>query len=129
MNEEIPNADIVPKAKQSLGEKKPRKIISKLGFKQVTGISRAIIRKNKKILFDINKPVVYKDPASDTYIVKNPANDTYIVFGEGKIEDSSQQAQIDASKKFNAAEAPQPSEMGGTGTTGNFFLIYSKCCI
>ena len=104
--------------------------MSKLGFKQVTGISRAIIRKSKNILFDINKPVVYKNPTSDTYIVKNPANDTYIVaFGEAKIEDSSQQAQIDASKKFNAAEAPQPSEMGGTGTTGSFFLIYSKCWI
>merc|ERR1712110_310940 len=38
--------------------------------------------------------------------------------GEAKIEDLSQQAQIDAAKKFNAAEAPQPSEMGGTGTTG-----------
>merc|ERR1719305_559009 len=48
----------------------------------------------------------------------NPASDTYIVFGEAKIEDLSQQAQIDAAKKFNAAEAPQPSEMGGTGTTG-----------
>merc|ERR1712107_575063 len=35
-----------------------------------------------------------------------------------KLEDLSQQAQIDAAKKFNAAEAPQPSEMGGTGTTG-----------
>ena len=43
--------------------------------------------------------------------------------GEAKIEDLSQQAQIDAAKKFNAAEAPQPSEMGGTGTTGNFFLF------
>merc|ERR1712173_542912 len=66
------------------------------------------IRKSKNILFVINKPDVYK----------NPASDTYIVFGEAKIEDLSQQAQIDAAKKFNAAEAPQPSEMGGTGTTG-----------
>ena len=41
-----------------------------------------------------------------------------IIPGEAKIEDLSQQAQIDAAKKFNAAEAPQPSEMGGTGTTG-----------
>ena len=42
----------------------------------------------------------------------------FIISGEAKIEDLSQQAQIDAAKKFNAAEAPQPSEMGGTGTTG-----------
>merc|ERR1712223_1917646 len=96
------------RAKQSRGEKKARKIMSKLGLKQVTGVSRVTIRKSKNILFVINKPDVYK----------NPASDTYIVFGEAKIEDLSQQAQIDAAKKFNAAEAPQPSEMGGTGTTG-----------
>ena len=106
------NEDMVSKAKQSRGEKKARKIMSKLGLKQVTGVSRVTIRKSKNILFVINKPDVYK----------NPASDTYIVFGEAKIEDLSQQAQIDAAKKFNAAEAPQPSEMGGTGTTGNFFL-------
>merc|ERR1712109_171818 len=100
--------DDASKAKQSRGEKKARKIMSKLGLKQVTGVSRVTIRKSKNILFVINKPDVYK----------NPASDTYIVFGEAKIEDLSQQAQIDAAKKFNAAEAPQPSEMGGTGTTG-----------
>merc|ERR1712095_208872 len=96
------------KAKQSRGEKKARKIMSKLGLKQVTGVSRVTIRKSKNILFVINKPDVYK----------NPASDTYIVFGEAKIEDLSQQAQIDAAKKFNAAEAPVPSEMGAQGTTG-----------
>merc|ERR1712156_903359 len=100
--------DASSKAKQSRGEKKARKIMSKLGLKQVTGVSRVTIRKSKNILFVINKPDVYK----------NPASDTYIVFGEAKIEDLSQQAQIDAAQKFKAAEAPQPSEMGGTGTTG-----------
>merc|ERR1712156_842494 len=88
------NEDMVSKAKQSRGEKKARKIMSKLGLKQVVGVSRVTIRKSKNILFVINKPDVYK----------NPASDTYIVFGEAKIEDLSQQAQIDAAKKFNAAE-------------------------
>merc|ERR1739848_647802 len=100
--------DEASKAKQSRGEKKARKIMSKLGLKQVAGVSRVTIRKSKNILLVINKPDVYK----------NPASDTYIVFGEAKIEDLSQQAQIDAAKKFNAAEAPQPSEMGAQGTTG-----------
>merc|ERR1712110_736038 len=100
--------DEASKAKQSRGEKKARKIMSKLGLKQVAGVSRVTIRKSKNILFVINKPDVYK----------NPASDTYIVFGEAKIEDLSQQAQIDAAKKFNAAEAPVPSEMGAQGTTG-----------
>jgi len=97
------------KSKQSRGEKKARKIMSKLGLKQVTGVSRVTIRKSKNILFVINKPDVYK----------NPASDTYIVFGEAKIEDLSQQAQMEAAQKFKAAEAAAPSEMGGTGTTGH----------
>ena len=68
--------DDANKAKQSRGEKKARKIMSKLGLKQVAGVSRVTIRKSKNILFVINKPDVYK----------NPASDTYIVFGEAKIE-------------------------------------------
>merc|ERR1712193_241250 len=104
----LPGDEASQKAKQSRGEKKARKIMSKLGLKKVDGVSRVTIRKSKNILFVINKPDVYK----------NPASDTYIVFGEAKIEDLSQQAQIDAAKKFNAAEAPVPSEMGAQGTTG-----------
>merc|ERR1712187_1013888 len=96
------------KGKQSRGEKKARKIMSKLGLKQVTGVSRVTIRKSKNILFVINKPDVYK----------NPASDTYIVFGEAKIEDLTQQAQMEAAQKFKAAEVPQPTEMGASGTTG-----------
>merc|ERR1719150_1790998 len=73
--------------------------MGKLGLKQVAGVTRVTIRKSKNILFVINKPDVYK----------NPASDTYIVFGEAKIE---------AAQKFKAAEAPQPTEMGAGGTTG-----------
>merc|ERR1711892_689068 len=100
--------DASSKAKQSRGEKKARKIMSKLGLKQATGVSRVTIRKSKNILFVINKPDVYK----------NPASDTYIVFGEAKIEDLTQQAQMEAAQKFKAAEVPQPTEMGASGTTG-----------
>merc|ERR1712121_119657 len=96
--------DASSKAKQSRGEKKARKIMSKLGLKQVTGVSRVTIRKSKNILFVINKPDVYK----------NPASDTYIVFGEAKIEDLSQQAQMEAAQKFKAAEVPQPTAEGAS---------------
>merc|ERR1712244_188002 len=47
-------------------------------------------RKSKNILFVINRPDVFKSPASDTYIV----------FGEAKIEDLNQQAQMAAAEKF-----------------------------
>ncbi|MRA75870.1 hypothetical protein GH890_30970, partial [Bacillus thuringiensis] len=50
-------------------------------LKQIQGVTRVTIRKSKNILFVINRPDVYKSPASDTYIV----------FGEAKIEDLSQQ--------------------------------------
>ncbi|MEQ2194526.1 hypothetical protein XENOCAPTIV_030419, partial [Xenoophorus captivus] len=66
------------------------KAMSKLGLRQVTGVTRVTIRKSKNILFVITKPDVYKSPASDTYIV----------FGEAKIEDLSQQAQLAAAEKF-----------------------------
>ena len=70
----------------------------------MAGVARVTIRKSKNILFVISKPDVYK----------NPASDTYIVFGEAKIEDLSQNAQMEAASKFTAAaDPPQPTEMGG----------------
>ncbi|XP_061075135.1 nascent polypeptide-associated complex subunit alpha-like isoform X1 [Conger conger] len=80
----------VSKAKQSRSEKKARKAMSKLGLRQVAGVTRVTIRKSKSILFVIAKPDIYKSPASETYIV----------FGEAKIEDLSQQAQLAAAEKF-----------------------------
>lgn len=95
--------DMVSKAKQSRGEKKARKIMSKLGLKPVQGVNRVTIRKSKNILFVINKPDVYK----------NPVSDTYIVFGEAKIEDLSQQAQVAAAEKFKEVSP------AGEGAAGN----------
>jgi nascent polypeptide-associated complex subunit alpha len=94
------------KSKQSRSEKKARKAMSKLGLKAVTGINRVTIRKSKNILFVINKPDVMKSPASDTYIV----------FGEAKIEDLSQQAQLAAAEKFKN-KTPQTHESATTVPT------------
>lgn len=88
------NMDLISKAKQSRGEKKARKIMSKLGLKPITGVNRVTIRKAKNILFVISNPDVYK----------NPHSDTYIVFGEAKIEDLTQQAQVAAAEKFKAPD-------------------------
>eukprot|EP00112_Aurelia_sp_Birch-Aquarium-sp1_P005331 Seg1603.5 transcript_id=Seg1603.5/GoldUCD/mRNA.D3Y31 product="Nascent polypeptide-associated complex subunit alpha" protein_id=Seg1603.5/GoldUCD/D3Y31 len=84
----------VSKAKQSRSEKKARKAMSKLGLKGITGVTRVTIRKSKNILFVVDKPDVYKSPAGETYIV----------FGEAKVEDLSQQAQMQAAEKFKAPE-------------------------
>ncbi|KZC10807.1 Nascent polypeptide-associated complex subunit alpha [Dufourea novaeangliae] len=84
--------DMVSKAKQSRGE--------------VQGVNRVTIRKSKNILFVINKPDVLKSPASDTYIV----------FGEAKIEDLSQQAQVAAAEKFKEPPVIPATEAGGSTT-------------
>ncbi|EDV36708.1 uncharacterized protein Dana_GF13093, isoform B [Drosophila ananassae] len=99
--------DLVSKAKQSRGEKKARKIMLKLGLKQIQGVNRVTIRKSKNILFVINNPDVYK----------NPHSDTYIVFGEAKIEDLSQQAQVAAAEKFKAPEAAGAADNVGATTS------------
>ncbi|XP_072937543.1 nascent polypeptide-associated complex subunit alpha isoform X1 [Epargyreus clarus] len=104
----IAGIDIVSKAKQSRGEKKARKIMSKLGLKPVQGVNRVTIRKSKNILFVINSPDVYK----------NPHSDTYIVFGEAKIEDLSQQATMAAAERFKAPEsAAAGNDSAAAGTT------------
>lgn len=99
--------DMASKAKQSRGEKKARKIMSKLGLKPIQGVSRVTIRKSKNILFVINKPDVFK----------NPASDTYIIFGEAKIEDLSQQAQVAAAEKFKTPEVTPAVEAGASTTS------------
>ena len=50
-----------------------------------------------QILFVIQKPDVFKSPASDTYII----------FGEAKIEDLSAQAQTAAAEQFKAPDVPR----------------------
>ncbi|XP_063054686.1 mucin-17 [Engraulis encrasicolus] len=86
------------KAKQSRSEKKARKAMSKLGLKQIHGVTRITIRKSKNILFVISRPDVFKSPASDIYIV----------FGEAKIEDLSQQVHKAAAEKFKVPLEPSP---------------------
>ncbi|XP_045438412.1 NAC-alpha domain-containing protein 1 [Pipistrellus kuhlii] len=84
------------KAKQSRSEKKARKAMSKLGLRQVQGVTRITIHKSKNILFVIAKPDVFRSPASDTYVV----------FGEAKIEDLSQQVHRAAAEKFKVPAEP-----------------------
>ncbi|KAF0310536.1 Nascent polypeptide-associated complex subunit alpha [Amphibalanus amphitrite] len=72
---------------------------------KVTGVQRVTIRRSKNIMFVINKPEVFKSPASDTYIV----------FGEAKIEDLGQQAQVAAAEKFKTPEVNPTAEAPAAG--------------
>ncbi|XP_052000099.1 uncharacterized protein LOC127656018 isoform X2 [Xyrauchen texanus] len=96
--QDSPADDSVSRAKQSRSEKKARKAMSKLGLKQIHGVTRITIRKSKNILFVITHPDVFKSPASDIYIV----------FGEAKIEDLSQQVHKAAAEKFKIPLDPSP---------------------
>ncbi|KAL6516969.1 hypothetical protein OROHE_018257 [Orobanche hederae] len=63
-------------SEQSRSEKKSHKAMLNLGMKQVTGVSRVIIKDTNQNLFFKSKPDVFKSPNSDTYII----------FGEAKME-------------------------------------------
>jgi len=96
-DDDVPELDEVGKdgedgSKQNRGEKKCRKVVSKLGMKPVPGIIRITIRKSKNILFVISKPDVLKASNSDTYII----------FGEAKIEDMAQSAMQRAMQQSGA---------------------------
>ncbi|KAL3836097.1 hypothetical protein ACJMK2_021550 [Sinanodonta woodiana] len=80
------------KAKQSRSEKKARKALLKLGLKPIKGVITVTMRRDKYIIYTIDRPDVYKSTASDTYIV----------FGEVKTEDLRQKAQIAAVSKLIA---------------------------
>ena len=65
------------------------------------------------MLFVINKPEVYR----------NPNSDTYVVFGEAKIEDLAQQAQMAAAEKFKQAQA---EAVKAKQPVGIFFIGWSE---
>ena len=86
--------------KHSRGEKKARKAISKLGLKHMPEVTRVQIRKTKAFDLTIAKPDVYRAPGSDTYIV----------FGEAKMQEANQQAQMAAAaEQFKNLAAAQAS--------------------
>jgi len=92
--------------KQNRGEKKCRKVVSKLGMKPVNGIIRITIRKSKNILFVISKPDVLKAPGSDTYVI----------FGEAKIEDMAQnQMRQQMMRQAGGGGGGMPGGMPGMG--------------
>ncbi|KAI0725165.1 nascent polypeptide-associated complex alpha subunit [Fomitopsis betulina] len=83
---------------QSRSERKARKALLSLGLKKVEGITRVTLRRPKNVLFVIATPDVYKSPNSDCYIV----------FGEAKIEDMNQAAQLSAAQQLASSGSGVP---------------------
>ncbi|TKR67893.1 hypothetical protein L596_023970 [Steinernema carpocapsae] len=90
-------------SKQSRAEKKARKLFQDLKMQPIDGVARVCFRKTKNILFVIEKPDVYRGQGTDVYIV----------FGEPRIEDLGQQAQMAAAQRLmpkeNKTDAPVAS--------------------
>jgi len=93
--------------KQSRQEKKARKSIAKLGLKQVPGITRVVIKKSKTMLFAINKPEVFQ----------NANSDTYVVFGEAKVEDLGANQQYQAAKQLEKAQQEAAARQAAAAAT------------
>ncbi|KDR04969.1 hypothetical protein L798_04574, partial [Zootermopsis nevadensis] len=91
--------DMVSKAKQSSGEKKACKIMSKLGLKPVKEGN------GKPLLIICAKNVYVYEQVPDNL------KRCYISF---QIEDLNQQAQVAAAEKFKAPEVSQAAEAGGS---------------
>jgi nascent polypeptide-associated complex subunit alpha len=96
-HEEDPTSAAALDKVQSRSERKARKALITLGLKRVPNITRVTLRRPKNVLFVIASPDVYKSPNSDCYIV----------FGEAKIEDLNQQAQLSAAQQMTSAAPPR----------------------
>lgn len=76
--------------KQSRSEKKSRQAVAKLGLKPVPDVLRVTMKRPKNAMLVITRPDVFKAPSSDTYVI----------FGEAKMEDTTNSAAINAAKEF-----------------------------
>ncbi|KAF9009432.1 NAC domain-containing protein [Cyathus striatus] len=105
-HEEDPTSAAALDKIQSRSERKARKALLTLGLKKVPGITRVTLRRPKNVLFVLASPDVYKSPNSDCYIV----------FGEAKIEDMNQQAQLSAAQQLASSGGAAPTlETSGAG--------------
>ncbi|KZT09466.1 nascent polypeptide-associated complex, alpha subunit [Laetiporus sulphureus 93-53] len=105
-HEEDPTSQAALDKIQSRSERKARKALLGLGLKRVPGITRVTLRRPKNVLFVIATPDVYKSPNSDCYIV----------FGEAKVEDMNQQAQLSAAQQLASGTGAVPNiESSGVG--------------
>ncbi|ODV95682.1 hypothetical protein PACTADRAFT_50370 [Pachysolen tannophilus NRRL Y-2460] len=88
----------------SKNEKKAKKLILKLGLKQITGISRVTFKKKGNFVFAIDRPEVYKSQGG-----------AYVVFGECKVEDLNKRYQ-QAAAAAAAAEEGSAANANATGS-------------
>lgn len=76
--------------KYSRGEKKARRLLMKLDLERIPNVSRVTMRKAKNVLLCMDQPDVYKCPHTQTLIL----------FGEVRVEDTSNAAAAQAAERY-----------------------------
>lgn len=82
--------EVVTIPKYSRGEKKARRLLMKLDLERIPNVSRVTMRKAKNVLLCMDQPDVYKCPHTKTLIL----------FGEVRVEDTSNAAAAQAAERY-----------------------------
>ena len=94
--EEMPSLEEQEEAKLNRGEKKCRKVLTKLGMKSFAGITRVTIKKRDGFIFMINDPEV---------LISGDNGNQFVCFGELKYDDPNQRMQAAEAQKMAAQQA------------------------
>lgn len=89
------------------GEKKARKSLSKLGMKNLDGVTRVTLRKKDGFIFVINNPTVLRSGED---------GNSFVVFGEIQVDDPGARLQMQRAKEMQAAA--QAAAAGGAVKQG-----------
>lgn len=101
-----PGGNVVNIPKYSRGEKKARRLLMKLDLERVPNVSRVTMRKAKNVLLCIDQADVYKCPHTKTLII----------FGDVRVEDTSNAAAAQAAERYlNDVNVRPPQDQPGQG--------------
>lgn len=99
-----PGGNVVTIPKYTRGEKKARRLLMKLDLERVPNVSRVTMRKAKNVLLCIDQADVYKCPHTKTLII----------FGDVRVEDTSNAAAAQAAERYlNDVNVRPPQEKPG----------------
>merc|ERR1712100_573948 len=99
MGPELENQPADSGNKFNRNEKKCKKALTKVGMKQMGGITRITLKKRDGLIFVIDDPEVFN------------LDNSYAIFGELKLEDLNRQMQMEQAKKFAQAQpTAKPAE-------------------
>ena len=106
---EMPNLEDQEESKLNRGEKKCRKVLTKLGMKSFAGVTRVTIKKRDGFIFMINDPEV---------LISGDNGNQFVCFGELKYDDPNQRMQAAEAQKMQAQQAAMKAAASSAPATG-----------